>query len=95
MIPVVDLTINVDKLPSPIYSRDSSNDRSGMYMWNNAEGPMRERSGIVWRMLLQRGGLPEAGLAATWVEIAPGSRQRARPHPSAQVYDPGQLRPEG
>ena len=52
-------------------------------MRNNAEGPMRERSGLIWHMLLQRGGLPEAGLVATWVDIAPGSRQKARHHPSA------------
>jgi len=96
MVHIVDLIINVDKLPSPIYSRDNSNDRSGMYTQNNPEGPtMRERSGLVWRMLLQRGGLPEAGLSATWVEIVSGSRQRARHHLSAQVYDSGQLRPEG
>jgi hypothetical protein len=94
MVPIVDSRINVDKLPSPIYSRDSSNDRSGMYMQNNAEGPMRERSGLVWHMLLQRVGLPEAGLVATWVDIVPGSTQKARHHPSAQVYDTGQLRPE-
>ena len=47
-----------------------------MYTRNEEEGPRRERSGLVSRILLQRSDLPEAGLTVTWVEVAPGSRQR-------------------
>ncbi len=57
-----------------------------MYTRNKEEGPKRERSGLVSHILLQRGDLPEANLAATWVEVAPGSRQRPHDHPSEQVY---------
>lgn len=57
-----------------------------MYTRNKAEGPVRERGGLVSHILLQRGDLPEAGLTATWVEVVPGSRQRVHDHPSEQVY---------
>ncbi len=30
--------------------------------------------------------MPDVGLTATWVEVAPGSRQRLHDHPSDQVY---------
>ena len=57
-----------------------------MYTRNKEESPRRERSGLVSHILLQRGDLTEAGLTATWVEVAPGSRQRPHDHPSEQVY---------
>ncbi len=57
-----------------------------MYTRNKEESPRRERSGLVSHILLQRGDLPEAGLTATWAEVAPGSRQRPHDHPSEQVY---------
>ena len=57
-----------------------------MYTRNKEEGPRRERSGLVSHILLQRGDLPEASLTATWVEVAPGSRQRSHDHASEQVY---------
>ena len=57
-----------------------------MYTRNKEESPRRERSGLVSRILLQRGDLPEAGIAVTWVEVAPGSRQRLHGHPSERVY---------
>src|SRR5215210_5391372 len=57
-----------------------------MYMRNKELSPRRERSGLVSHILLQRGDLPEASLTATWVEVAPGSRQRPHGHPSEQVY---------
>ncbi len=57
-----------------------------MYTRNKEEGPKRERSGLVSYILLQRGDLPKVGLMATWVEVAPGSRQRPHDHASEQVY---------
>ena len=57
-----------------------------MYMRNKELSPRRERSGLVSHILLQRGDLPEASLTATWLEVAPGSRQRPHDHPSEQVY---------
>lgn len=41
-----------------------------MYTRNKDESPRRERSGLVSHILLQRSDLPEAGLTATWVEVA-------------------------
>lgn len=35
---------------------------------------------------LAAGDLPEVDLTATWVDVAPGSRQRPHDHPSEQVY---------
>lgn len=38
---------------------------------------------------MQKGDLPkfgDPGFTATWVEVAPGSRQRLHDHPSEQVY---------
>ena len=57
-----------------------------MYTRNKEEGPRRERNGFVSYILLQRGDLPEVSLTATWVEVAPGSRQRPHDHASEQVY---------
>ena len=57
-----------------------------MYMRNKELSPRRERSGLVSHILLQRGDLPEASLTATWLEVAPWSRQRPHDHPSEQVY---------
>lgn len=57
-----------------------------MYTRSKEESPRRERSGLVSHILLQRGDLPDVGLTATWVDVAPGSRQRPHDHPSEQVY---------
>jgi mannose-6-phosphate isomerase-like protein (cupin superfamily) len=57
-----------------------------MYTRNKEESPRRERSGLVSHILLQRGDPPEAGIGATWVEVAPGSRQRLHGYPSEWVY---------
>ena len=57
-----------------------------MYTRSKEESPKRERSGLVSHILLQQGDLPEVGLTATWVDVAPGSRQRPHEHPSEQVY---------
>ena len=57
-----------------------------MYTRNKEESPRRERSGLVSHILLQQGALPDVGLTATWVEVAPGSRQRPHYHPSEQIY---------
>ncbi len=53
---------------------------------NKAEGPKRERGGLVSHILLQEGDLPDVGFTATWVDVAPGSRQRPHYHPSEQFY---------
>jgi mannose-6-phosphate isomerase-like protein (cupin superfamily) len=57
-----------------------------MYTRSKEESPRRERGGLVSHILLQRGDLPDVGLTATWVDVAPGSRQRPHDHPSEQVY---------
>lgn len=57
-----------------------------MYTRNKEVSPRRERSGLISHILLQRGDLPETGLTATWVEVAPGSRQRPHDHLSEQIY---------
>ena len=57
-----------------------------MYTRSKEESPRRERSGLASHILLQRGDLPGVGLTATWVDVAPGSRQRPHGHPSEQVY---------
>ena len=57
-----------------------------MYTRSKKESPRRERSGLVSHILLQRGDLSDVGLTATWVDVAPGSRQRPHEHPSEQVY---------
>lgn len=57
-----------------------------MYTRNKEESPRRERSGLVSRILLQRGNLSEASLSTTCVEVARGSRQRLHGHPSERVY---------
>jgi mannose-6-phosphate isomerase-like protein (cupin superfamily) len=57
-----------------------------MIVHNKERCPRRERSGLVSRILLQQGDLPDLRLTATWVDVAPGSRQRLHNHPSEQVY---------
>ena len=57
-----------------------------MYTRSKKESPRRERSGLVSHILLQRGDLSDVRLTATWVDVAPGSRQRPHEHPSEQVY---------
>ncbi|CAN5271298.1 hypothetical protein BH24ACT19_BH24ACT19_20840 [soil metagenome] len=57
-----------------------------MYTRSKEESSRRERGGLVSHILLQRGDLPDVGLTATWVDVAPGSRQRPHDHPSEQVY---------
>lgn len=57
-----------------------------MFVRNGTGAPWRERGGLVSRILLQDGDVPGVGLAATWVEVAPGSRQRLHDHVSEQVY---------
>ena len=47
-----------------------------MHTRNKELSPGRERRGLVSHILLQRDALPEAGLTATWAEVAPGARQR-------------------
>lgn len=46
----------------------------------------REREGLVSHVLLQKGDLPDSNLAITWVEVAPGSRQKQHHHEPEQVY---------
>jgi quercetin dioxygenase-like cupin family protein len=53
---------------------------------NVSEAPRRERDGLVSRLLLQGGDLPETRLTVTWVDIAPGSGQRPHSHAPEQVY---------
>jgi mannose-6-phosphate isomerase-like protein (cupin superfamily) len=57
-----------------------------MIVHNKERCPRRERSGLVSRILLQQGDLLDLRLMTTWVDVAPGSRQRLHNHPSKQVY---------
>ena len=53
---------------------------------SRSEAPRRERDGLVSRILLHEGDLPEARLTVTWVDVAPGSGQRLHSHAPEQVY---------
>lgn len=57
-----------------------------MIVHNKERCPRRERSGLISRILLQQGDLLDLRLMTTWVDVAPGSRQRLHNHPSEQVY---------
>ena len=57
-----------------------------MYTRSKEESPRRERNGLVSHILLQRGDLSDVGLTATWVDVAPESRQRSYEDTSDQVY---------
>jgi len=57
-----------------------------MYTRSKEESPRRERNGLVSPILLQCEDLSDMGLTATWVDVAPGHRQRPHEHPSEQVY---------
>ena len=57
-----------------------------MIVHNKERCPRRERSGLVSRILLQQGDRLDLRLMTTWVDVAPGSRQRLHNHPSEQVY---------
>ncbi len=57
-----------------------------MFKRNIAEAPQREREGLISHILLQQGDVPQVGLSVTWVEVAPGSRQRPHSHAPEQVY---------
>ncbi len=57
-----------------------------MFVRSRTGAPRRERGGLVSRILLQEGDVPGVGLTATWVEVAPGSRQRLHDHVPEQVY---------
>jgi mannose-6-phosphate isomerase-like protein (cupin superfamily) len=53
---------------------------------NRSEAPRRERDGLVSRILLHAGDLPETRLTVTWVDVDPGSGQRSHCHAPEQVY---------
>ena len=57
-----------------------------MYARIKEQSPRRERNGLVFHILLQRGNLPDVGLTATWVEATPASSHRSNEHTSEQVY---------
>ncbi len=57
-----------------------------MFKRNLAEAPQREREGLTSHILLQQGDVPDVGLSVTWVEVAPGARQRPHSHAPEQVY---------
>jgi mannose-6-phosphate isomerase-like protein (cupin superfamily) len=46
----------------------------------------RERDGLGSRVLLYEGDVSDARLAVTWVDVAPGSGQRALSHAPEHVY---------
>ena len=57
-----------------------------MFKRNRSEAPRRERDGLVSHLLLNAGDLPETRLTVTWVDVGPGSGQRAHSHAPEQVY---------
>ena len=57
-----------------------------MFKKSRSEAERRERDGLVSHILLQEGDLPGARMTVTWVDVAPGSRQRAHSHAPEQVY---------
>lgn len=59
---------------------------ASVFVRNRMGAPWRERGGLVSRILLQEGDVPGVGLAATWVKVAPGSRQRQHDHVAELVY---------
>ena len=57
-----------------------------MFKQNLSQVTKRERDGLISYLLLQKGDLPNSKLAITWVEVAPGSRQKPHYHEREQVY---------
>jgi mannose-6-phosphate isomerase-like protein (cupin superfamily) len=57
-----------------------------MFFRKGTGAPWRERGGLVSRIPPQEGGVSGVGSTATWVEVAPGSRQRRRDHAAEQAY---------
>lgn len=57
-----------------------------MYLKSKKESPRRERNGLVSHILMQKGDLPNDRLSVTWVDLAPGSAQKAHRHVPEQVY---------
>lgn len=57
-----------------------------MFGRNPAGGPVRDRNGLVSRVLLQKGGVPGVRLTATRGDVDPGTRQRLHDHDAEQVY---------
>jgi mannose-6-phosphate isomerase-like protein (cupin superfamily) len=57
-----------------------------LFKRSRSEAVRRERDGFVSHILLHEGDLPNARMTVTWVDIAPGSRQRAHGHAPEQVY---------
>lgn len=57
-----------------------------MIVKNKTHVPQRERNGLTSHILLQAGDIPDAQLAATWVEVIPGAQQRPHNHEAEQVY---------
>ena len=57
-----------------------------MFEMSRSEAVRRERDGLVSHILLHKGDLPGARMTVTWVDVAPGSRQRAHSHAPEQVY---------
>ncbi len=57
-----------------------------MFKKNRDEVRQREHDGLRSHIFLQQGDLPQANLAITWVDVAPGSRQMLHRHGPEQVY---------
>jgi quercetin dioxygenase-like cupin family protein len=50
------------------------------------EALRRGRDGLVSRFLLHEGAVSDARMTVTWVDVAPGSGQRAHSHAPEQIY---------
>ncbi len=57
-----------------------------MFKQGRSGAERRERDGLVSYVLVHEGNLPDARLTVTWVDVAPGSRQREHSHAPEQVY---------
>jgi mannose-6-phosphate isomerase-like protein (cupin superfamily) len=59
---------------------------NNMYRVNKQTVSKRERKGLISHFLLGQQEISDTQLSITWVEVAPGARQRLHHHAPEQVY---------
>jgi mannose-6-phosphate isomerase-like protein (cupin superfamily) len=57
-----------------------------VYVTDLSSAPKRETDGLVSHILLEEGDAPGGELSVTWVDVEPGSEQKAHSHGPQQVY---------
>jgi quercetin dioxygenase-like cupin family protein len=73
------------KLPTIVVAKRRRGEEWALFKRNRLEALRRERDGLVSRILLHEGDVSDARLTVTWVDVAPGSGQRAHSHAPEQV----------